>query len=132
MIKINKLVNVAKDVVIKDEETRRRFVPSTETWIAIDKPSDITYIIADITIEDKSHKAVGYMLNNSTDKDTYLIGATGLDYNSLYYASTLTKGVSVPKSVTIGHFDSLYRRKYLTIPHNSYWDNSGLPIVISK
>jgi hypothetical protein len=128
-VRLISTVPVPISTIVHKEEARRRFVLTNEPWVAFDRPTvPVTGLIAKIELNGQVLDGVGYYLNDEAN----LLGIKGLDYNSLLYLGILTDDFTVPESVTVGHFDSVYKEKYFIVPHNSYWDISGYPIVVSK
>lgn len=131
---------LSKEEFYSTELQARQHVPFNTSWVAFEIPKDTIekYYVACITIKipnsETTQNVYGYLIATETEK--YLIAIKGVSYNELYYLytnmSSKDANFVVPETSVLGSFEKLYRRKYISTPAVSYWNQEQVPVIITK
>lgn len=141
MIELVKCKEISKEEFFSTENQARIHVMPNEPWIAfeINKEGIEGYYLVNVEVSfmEFSHNFQGLAIRES--ETMLIIALQGLAYNDLYAAylegianGTQEETVVVPKTVSVGYVDMLYRRKYISTTANPFWNSSMLPVVITK
>lgn len=116
----------------KDFDNAKRFVKPTDLWYG--------YEISYEDVKDKLRFGKARLIadgivikTNVIYYDDVILSGSSCTVNDLIYASKDSKYSVPPVEITkIGYIDEVYKRKYISVPTNAYWDYSNNPIVMVK
>lgn len=117
---------------LKDFDDAKRFVKPTDLWYG--------YEISLEEVKDKLRFGKAKLTADGITIDTNIIyydkvilSGSHCAVNDIIYACRGTDYTMPPVEVTkMGYIDEVYKRKYISVPTNSYWDYSNNPVVMIK